>query len=93
MRRKASKINGKSARDRRPPKAKVGRSNRLGCATLPLPKQNQVIEIPQGYDVVERITFVDFEPKRTLLLRRKDAFLFENDLKSRRSGFTRSRSA
>lgn len=78
---------------RRPPKAKVARSNRAGCTTLPLPKLGQVIEIPEGYEVLERLTCRDFVHKRTLFIRQIDANLFENDLKSRRSGNRSARSA
>jgi hypothetical protein len=93
MRRKNKKINTKGSTSRCPPKAKVVRSNRAGCTTLPLPGRGQVVEIPRGYEVVERIAFDDFEPKRILLIRQTDPILFDIYLKSRRGGNRASRSA
>ena len=84
MKRKAKKIKGKRSTKRCPPKAKVARSNRAGCATLPLPGSGQVVEIPKGYEVVERITCDDFTHRLTLLLRKTDANPFDIHLKSRR---------
>lgn len=90
---KHKKINVERGNNRRPPKAKVARSNRAGCTNLPLPKRGQVIEIPEGYEVLESITCRDFVHKRTLFIRQIDASLFENDLNSRRVGNHRARSA
>lgn len=90
MKKKHNNIIAKERSNHRPPKAKVVRSNRAGSTSLPLPKRGQLIEIPEDYEVVERIGCTDFVHKRTLFVRRKDANLFENDLKSHR--VVRSRS-
>lgn len=82
---KNNKITRKNDSSRCPPKAKVVRSNRIGCATLPLPQRGQLTEIPQGYTIEERISFVDFEPRRTLFIRQTEPVLFDIYLKSRRS--------
>lgn len=93
MTRKSNKIKASEARKRCPPKAKVVRSNRAGCTTLPLPKKNQVVEIPQGYEVLERIVCEDFVHKRTLFIRQTDPILFDIHLKSRRAVNMRPRTA
>lgn len=85
MKKKSNKIKAGAGAKRCPPKAKVVRSNRAECTSLPLPKPNQVIEIPQGYEVVQRIGCENFEHRLTLFIRRTNAKRFENDLKSRRS--------
>lgn len=93
MRRKANKIAGGSAKRRSPPKAKVVRSNRIGCATLPLPQLGQVVEIPPGFEVVEGFACENFIHRRTQFIRQTDGSSLELYLKSRRSGNHRSRSA
>lgn len=85
MSRKIKKIKGEGAKRSCPPKAKVARSNRAECTTLPLPKRNQVTEIPQGYEVLETFRVVGFEHKRTLLIRQVGASSLDIHLKSRRS--------
>lgn len=93
MKKKTSKIKARGRAKRCPPKAKVGRSNRLGSATLSLPGEGQLTEIPKGYEVIAGIACEDFVHRPTLLLRKSDSNLFENDLKSRRSVGMRARSA
>lgn len=93
MKRKTKKIKARKTTKRCPPKAKVVRSNRAGCTTLPLPGRGQVVEIPQGYEVVQGITCDDFTHRPTLHLRKSDADSFDIHLKSRRGGNRQARSA
>lgn len=92
MKKKAKKISAERSDKRCPPKAKVVRSNRIGCATLPLPERGQVIEIPRGYEVVQRLSCENFVHRPTLLLRKSDGNSFDIYLKSRRVEKRASRS-
>jgi len=93
MMKKRNNNNGKRARKRNPYKVDVAGSTPAAPTTLRIPKHIQVLEIPEGRELVTRVQWDGFEAKLTHVIRRSDSKRFDFGLKSRRSGSRSARSA